>query len=80
MEWKRSTSLEFRAWFGLLGKHSRKQRLRCHFFVREGNPREQEGGKEECGQEGQEASSRVRDGAEHSLATNVAGSSCRTIL
>lgn len=52
VEWKRSSSLEFRAWCGLLGKQNRKQRLRCHFFVREGDPREQKGGKEEHGQEG----------------------------
>lgn len=77
MEWKgnsgKATESGFQAWFWFLGKQSRKQRLRCHFFVRKGDLREQDGGKEERVQEGQGASPECALGAGHGLVTNVTG-------
>lgn len=48
-------------------------RLRGHFSVRKGDPREQDGGKEERVQEGRGASRECALGAGHGLVTNLTG-------
>lgn len=76
-EWKgnsgKATESGFRAWFWFLGQQSGKHRLRCHFFVRKGDPRERDGGREERAQEGWGAGPECALGAGHGLVTDTNG-------